>query len=199
MFASLSARPSSTQPDRRDDLARRTIAALERVEVDEGFLHRVEGTVRVRQPLDGGHRFTVGHHSERQTGKHALAVNEHGAGAALAVVAPLLGSGETDVLAQRVEKRYPRIKRQTMGLTVDKKSRRAGRPLAGGSIGVLGCGCFRRQGKRRGRSPRAQKRSPAEVGMHDDSLAGIAGMSASCDNPACGSFVPTRERPVAQM
>jgi hypothetical protein len=40
------------------------------------------------------------HHRERQAGIDPLAIQEHGAGAALSVIAAFLGSCETKMLAQ---------------------------------------------------------------------------------------------------
>jgi hypothetical protein len=56
-----------------------------------------------RQPLDGSDLRAILHHREREAGIDAAAVNQNGAGAALAVVAALLGSGEIEIKAQRVE------------------------------------------------------------------------------------------------
>jgi hypothetical protein len=41
--------------DRRDDLPGRAIAALERILIDEGLLHRVEGAAPIGEPLDRRH------------------------------------------------------------------------------------------------------------------------------------------------
>ena len=49
------------------------------------------------------------HHGEGQAGIDAPAVHQHRAGAALAVVAALLGAGEAQVFAQGVEQRGARI------------------------------------------------------------------------------------------
>ena len=48
---------------------------------------------------------------QRQARQHAAALDQDGAGAALAVVAALLGAGKTDMLAQGVEHRGARIDR----------------------------------------------------------------------------------------
>jgi hypothetical protein len=52
------------------------------------------------------------HHGQRQAGVDALAVEQHRAGAALAMVAALLGAGQVQVLAQRVEQRGARVQVQ---------------------------------------------------------------------------------------
>ena len=53
--------------------------------------------------LDGFHAVPRAREAEHQTGKHGLAVHEHGAGAALAQLAAMLRAGETQVLAQHFE------------------------------------------------------------------------------------------------
>ena len=76
----------------RADLTRRAIAALEAVVVDERGLHRMQ-IVTVRQALDRRDRVAVVHHGERQAGVDPAAVDQHGAGAALSVVAALFRAG----------------------------------------------------------------------------------------------------------
>ena len=61
-----------------------------------------------RQALDGGDFGAVLHHRERQAGIDPPPVHQHRAGAALAVVAALLGSGQIEMVAQRVEQGRPR-------------------------------------------------------------------------------------------
>ena len=51
---------------------------------------------------------------ERQAGQHALAVDMHGAGAALALVAAFLGAGQAETVAQGVEQRDARLDLQFM-------------------------------------------------------------------------------------
>ena len=95
------------QPGRRADLSRRAVAALERVMVDERLLQRMQRAVR-RQAFDRGDLGAVLHDGQRQAGIDAPAVDQHRAGAALAVVAALLGAGQVEVVAQRVEQGRPR-------------------------------------------------------------------------------------------
>ena len=92
----------------RADLPGRAVAALIAVMLDEGGLHRVQVVGRA-QPLDGGDAVALVHHRERQAGIDPPPVDDHRAGAALAVIAALLGAGEMQVLAQRVEQRGPRV------------------------------------------------------------------------------------------
>ena len=49
------------------------------------------------------------HHGEREARVDPPAVDEHGARAALAVVAALLGAGQVEVLAQRIEQRGAQV------------------------------------------------------------------------------------------
>src|SRR5688572_7646765 len=96
------------QPDRRADLPRRAVAALEAVVLDEGRLHWMK-LVALRQPLDGRDLAPLDGRGERQTRQHATAVHEHGAGAALPLVAALLRPGQLHPLAQRVQEHHARI------------------------------------------------------------------------------------------
>ena len=47
------------------------------------------------------------HDGEREAGIDAPSVDQHRAGAALAVIAALLGAGEVEMIAQRVEQGRP--------------------------------------------------------------------------------------------
>ena len=104
--------------DRRADLARRAVAALVAVVLDEGGLHRMQ-LVRRAQAFDGGDLGALVHHRQRQAGVDAPAVDDHRAGAALAVVAALLGAGQVQVLAQRVEQRGAGVEFELVALAVD--------------------------------------------------------------------------------
>ncbi len=79
--------------------------------VDEGLLQGMQRAVR-RQTLDGGHLRAVLHDGERQAGVDAPAVDQHGAGAALAVIAALFGAGQVEMVAQSVKERRPRRHRE---------------------------------------------------------------------------------------
>ena len=94
--------------DRRADLPRRAVAALEAVMLDERLLQRVQA-VAVRQALDRGDLAALVLHRQRQAGVDALAVDQHRAGAAGALVAALLGAGEAEVVAQQVEERGAQV------------------------------------------------------------------------------------------
>jgi hypothetical protein len=49
------------------------------------------------------------HHGERQAGVDPSPVHQHGAGAALAAIAPLLGPEQAEVLAQGVQQGHARL------------------------------------------------------------------------------------------
>ena len=51
------------------------------------------------------------HDCQRQAGIDAAVIDQHRAGAALPVIAALLGAGEIEMVAQRVQQRYPRRQR----------------------------------------------------------------------------------------
>jgi hypothetical protein len=59
--------------------------------------------------LDGDDRLIDNAQRQGQARKHPSAVDHNGASSALAVVAALLGAGESDVLTKRVEQSGPRI------------------------------------------------------------------------------------------
>jgi len=100
-------RPSlADQSHGRADLARCAIAALESVLIDEGLLHGMQPTI-LGEPLDGGDLRAVLHDGEGKTGVDAHAVHQHGAGATLAVITPLLGPGQPEMVTECVEQRSP--------------------------------------------------------------------------------------------
>ena len=65
--------------------------------------------VAARDALDRQDIGAVGAHRQREAGIDPPAVDQHGAGAALAAVAALLGSGQVQALAQQVEQRDARV------------------------------------------------------------------------------------------
>jgi hypothetical protein len=154
--------------NRRHDLSRRAIAALEGVLVDEGLLHRMQLAV-LRKPLDGGDLLAFGGQRQRQAGEHAAAFNQHRAGAALAVIAALLAAGQAKMLAQCVQQRGARVDVERTGFAVDLQRDRDGQGSIlhrGNPSGGRPC-CPRRHGKH-GRSGRARhKTSPIEAGDAD--------------------------------
>ena len=78
---------------RRDQEARRAVAALRGAEVGEGLLQRMQAAVG-HQAFDGLDLAAVALDAEDQAREHRLAVEQHGAGAALAELAAVLGAAE---------------------------------------------------------------------------------------------------------
>jgi hypothetical protein len=118
--------PLAQQRDRRHDLTRRAVAALERVVRDERLLHRVQHAVVGGQPLDRGDLTALAGDRERQTGQHPPAIHPDRAGPTGALVTALLGSGQPEVLAQRVEQADPGLQFQLAHAAVDGQRDRAG-------------------------------------------------------------------------
>ena len=86
----------------RDDEARRAEAALHGAGLDERLLHRVQPSPS-RQPLDRDDLVPVGLRGEHEARAHELAVEQHRARPALALLARVLRAGQPEPLAQRVE------------------------------------------------------------------------------------------------
>ena len=61
------------------------------------------------QSLDGGDLSALAIDGEQQAGVHGPAVDDHGAGAAVADVADFLRSRQTEIVAQGVEQRAARF------------------------------------------------------------------------------------------
>ena len=101
----------------RADLPGRAVAALVAVVLHEGGLHRVQVLGRA-QALDRGDAVALVHHGQRQAGIDPPPVDDDRAGAALAVIAALLGAGEMQMLAQRIEQRGPRVELELARLAV---------------------------------------------------------------------------------
>ena len=122
--------------NRRADLPGRAVAALIAVMLHEGGLHRVQVVGRA-QPLDGGDAVALVHDRQREARRDPPPVDDHGARAALALIAPLLGAGEVQVLAQRVEQRRPRVELELAGYAVHReRDLRDGSGFDNGSLGA---------------------------------------------------------------
>ena len=100
------------------DLAGGAVAALEAVVFEEGGLDGVEG-VAVGEAFDGGDLGSVGGDGEGEAGVDAAAVDEDGAGSALAVVAAFLAAGEFEVFAQGVEEGGAGVEGERVRCAVD--------------------------------------------------------------------------------
>ena len=103
-----------------DDLAGRAEAALERVAADEGIDHRM-----VAQALDRRHACAVERVHERDARQRGCAVDEHGAGAAMAFAAGDLGAGQREVVPQRLGERRSDLRRDVVAVTVDRELHQA--------------------------------------------------------------------------
>ena len=86
----------------RDDEPGRAEAALHRARVDERLLHRVQ-LVAGAEALDRDDLVAVRLRREHEARADELAVEQHGAGAALALLARVLRARQPEPLAQRVE------------------------------------------------------------------------------------------------
>ena len=93
--------------ERHED-AGRAESALQRVAGPEGLLQRVQARAIARQSLDGVHPGAVGLHGEDQAGARGLAVDEHRAGPAGAVLAAQVRAREAEVLAQQIREEHAR-------------------------------------------------------------------------------------------
>src|SRR5512137_2023094 len=104
-------------PSRGHQHARRAVAALGRAMVGEGGLEGME-LGAVPEPLHGGDRSIAALHRRHQAGERQIAVEEDGAGAALAELAPVLGTGQSQVLAEHLEERLVRVDEDLAPLVV---------------------------------------------------------------------------------
>jgi hypothetical protein len=102
----------------RAELSGSAISTLERVAVDESRLQGMETGV-IGQALDGGHMVAVVGDGEGEAAVDTTATDEHGAGAALAVVAALLGAGQAELLAEQVEQGEAGVDDECVVDTVD--------------------------------------------------------------------------------
>jgi len=82
-----------------------TVAALEGVMVDERLLEGVQVVAIGRQPFDGDDLSFLVRDGQGQAAIDAPTVEQDGAGPTLPVVAALLGAGEAEPLAQRIQQR----------------------------------------------------------------------------------------------
>ncbi len=87
---------------------RRAEAALERVQLVEALLHRVQLPVDLER-LHGADLVAGGHRREDRAGLDRLVVHEHDAGAAVGRVAAPVGAGEVERLAQEVHEQLARL------------------------------------------------------------------------------------------
>ena len=96
------------QTDRAHDLAGRTEAALQAVMSDKGLLHRMK-PVALCHAFDGQDVGAVVTDRQREARIDPPSIDDDRAGAALAAVAALLGSGQMQAFAKKIEQRHARI------------------------------------------------------------------------------------------
>jgi len=101
--------------------ARDAVAALRRPEIREGFLQGVElpsaGQALYRLDVMAG--YLDGQH---QTGKHRLAIDQHGACSALTQLTAVLGASQAQLLAQDLEQCVMRRSRNHVLFAIDAKA-----------------------------------------------------------------------------
>jgi hypothetical protein len=101
--------------------------------IDERLLHRVKIPVNGGESFDRGHLAPVRLNGKSQALGNAAAVEMHGACAALAMIATLLGAGQGKPFAQYIQERRARIERQSPGRSIhDHAHRDRGSWAAGG-------------------------------------------------------------------
>ena len=89
--------------------------------LDERLLQRVQLAVRA-EPLDRGDRATFVLDRQRQAREDSLAVDQHRAGAARALVAALLRAREPEPLPEHVEQALARLQLERVLLAVDPQA-----------------------------------------------------------------------------
>ena len=112
-------RVSREQLADRHDHPRRAEAALQGVVLMEGRLDRMQGAVAGCEAFDGRDRRTVGHHGENRAGFDRLSIDIDGAGAALRRVAPDMGSGQTKIVAEKMNQKLARFDRSGPARAID--------------------------------------------------------------------------------
>src|SRR6266550_1611479 len=113
-------RAAREQVGGRDDEAGRAEAALNRARLGEGRLNRMQLAV-LGQPLDRHELVTVRLGREDKAGADKPALEEHGAGAALALLARVLRAGEAEPFAEDVEQAFPGPDVGLEALVVDRQ------------------------------------------------------------------------------
>src|ERR1700736_5547072 len=101
--------------------------------LDKSCLQRVQ-MVALGETLDSRDGLSVVHYRKRQAGVDATSLNQHRAGAALAVIAPLLRTRLREMFTQRIQQCRAWIERQRMRAAVDLKLHRDGRLWRSGII-----------------------------------------------------------------
>ena len=95
------------QRGRRHDHAALAVAALRHLQLHPGLLHRMRAVLRQR--LDGGDLLALHRGDRHHAGARRLPVHVHRAGAAHRDAATVLGSGQSQLVAQHPEQRHLRF------------------------------------------------------------------------------------------
>jgi hypothetical protein len=74
--------------------------------------------IAIRQPLNGGDLFALGHDGQSQAGKHSPSGDVHRARTASAMITTFLRAGQLEPFADRVEQRDARIDAELTGSRV---------------------------------------------------------------------------------
>ena len=104
-----------------EDHGRRAIAALQAVGLAESILDERQFAGAGGDAFDGGDRRSRRLHREHQAGAHGNTVEQHGAGAADAVLAAGMGALEAERVAQAVEQSGARLDVNLMHSAVDRQ------------------------------------------------------------------------------
>ena len=81
--------------------------------------HTMEAAVGAGEALDSGHLIAGDGHRQGQARVHPASVHDHGAGAALSVIAAHLGPGQAELLAEEIQQGDPRVVGQRVGDPID--------------------------------------------------------------------------------
>ena len=102
-----------------DQDAGRAVAALRAAEVGKAVLQRVQTAV-AGQPFNGRDLAPLALGRQQQAREHRLAIDQHGACAALAQLAAVLGAGELQIFSQHLEQRLVAVGQHIGGFAVDR-------------------------------------------------------------------------------
>ena len=103
-----------------DEEAGRADAALQGGPFQEALLQRVQVAL-LGQAFDRLDRRPFGLDGQHDAAIHRHAVHQHGAGAAVAVVAAFLGAGQPQVVAEHFQQALPRLAEELGRFAVDRR------------------------------------------------------------------------------
>jgi|SRR5215475_3285396 len=81
----------------------------------------MQRAIGLYQTFDGGHVVALVHCGEAEARQDPAIVDEHSAGATLAMIATFFGSGQTDMVAKGIKQCRPPIKSKPMIPAVDSQ------------------------------------------------------------------------------